>query len=90
MTLEQIRLAAKEGADPHLTVERLTAYIEAHEASEEAYIERGKTYWSLGERALTINDYLAAIKINPDGKGRQALDAVYSILDYYNKDLYNP
>ena len=39
---------------------------------------------------LAINDYLEAIRINPDSKARQALQATNDILDYYNKDLYNP
>ena len=47
-------------------------------------------YWSCGNRALAINDYLAAIKINPESKAVQALKATNEILDYYNKDLYNP
>ncbi|MDE6649186.1 MAG: hypothetical protein K2K45_04580 [Muribaculaceae bacterium] len=57
---------------------------------EDAYIERGRLLWSLGCRREAINDYLAAQKINPAGKATQLLKATYEILDFYNKDLFNP
>ena len=68
----------------------LDARIEADVADEEAFIERGRLYWALGRRGEAINDYLAAQKINPEGKAKQLLKATYEILDFYNKDLYNP
>ena len=46
--------------------------------------------WRIGARVSAINDYLAAVKINPESKAKLALKATYEILDYYNKDLYNP
>lgn len=66
--------------------ERLAA--DSHD--EDALIERGRLYWALGRRSEAIGDYLAAQKINPHGKATQLLKATYDILDYYNKDLYNP
>lgn len=70
---------------------RLDARINAAAgADEEALIERGRLYWALGKRGAAICDYLAAQRINPSGKATQLLKATYAILDYYNKDLYNP
>lgn len=66
--------------------ERLLANAE----DEEALIERGRLHWSLGHRSEAINDYLAAQRINPEGKAKQLLKATYEILDFYHKDLYNP
>lgn len=57
---------------------------------EEALIERGRLYWALGKRGDAISDYLAAQRLNPSGKATQLLKATYEILDFYNKDLYNP
>ncbi|MDE6021999.1 MAG: tetratricopeptide repeat protein [Muribaculaceae bacterium] len=57
---------------------------------EEALIERGRIYWALGKRSEAINDYLAARRINPDGKAVQLLKATYDILNFFDKDLYNP
>lgn len=71
-------------------VEKLSELISQNPDFEEAYIQRGLKYWSMGQRREAINDYLAALKINPDSKAKMALDYANSILDYYNKDLLNP
>lgn len=68
----------------------LDAYIAAHPADDAALTLRGIKHWSAGHRALAINDYLAAIEINPESRAREALKAANEILDYRNKDLYNP
>ncbi|MDE5997462.1 MAG: hypothetical protein K2G77_04530 [Muribaculaceae bacterium] len=57
---------------------------------EEALIMRGRLHWSLGRRSEAINDYLAAHRINPEGKAKELLKATYEILNFYHKDLYNP
>lgn len=74
-------------------VEWLTEYIDSHPDAadlDEAYTLRGMKYWGMQKRSAAINDYLAAIRINPESKAVQALRAANEILDYYNKDLYNP
>ncbi|MDE6511611.1 MAG: hypothetical protein K2L00_05915 [Muribaculaceae bacterium] len=68
----------------------LDARIAADGSDEDALIERGRLYWALGLRGEAIGDYLAAQRLNPSGKATQLLKATYAILDYYNKDLYNP
>lgn len=78
---------------PEESAERLRsldARIAADSGDDEALIERGRLNWALGRRSEAIGDYLAAQKINPSGKATQLLKATYEILDYYNKDLYNP
>lgn len=69
---------------------RLSDHLAKAPDDEDALIERGRLYWALGHRSEAINDYLAAQRINPDGKATQLLKATYDILDFYNKDLYNP
>lgn len=68
----------------------LTEYISMHPKDDEALTTRGMKHWGAGKRSLAINDYLAAIEINPDSRARQALEVANSILDYRNTDLYNP
>ena len=68
----------------------LDARIGANGVDEEALIKRGRLYWALGRRGEAINDYLAAQKLNPDGKARGLLKATYEILNFYHKDLFNP
>lgn len=74
-------------------IEVITAYIEGHPDDadiDEAYTMRGMKHWGLQQRAAAINDYLAAIRHNPQSKAVEALKATNDILDYYNTDLYNP
>lgn len=71
-------------------IEILNEYLSAHPDDEEILTLRGIKHWSAGHRALAINDYLAAIKLNPDSRANEALKAANEILDYRNKDLYNP
>lgn len=82
---DQIRLMDAEDAIRHLTEE-----IEKNPDNEDAFLLRGRKYWSLNRRSEAINDYLSARRINPEGKANDLLKATYEILDYYNKDLYNP
>lgn len=71
-------------------LEELGKRIEADPYDEAALIERGRLYWALGRRSEAIGDYLEAQRLNPNGKATQLLKATYEILDFYNKDLYNP
>lgn len=81
---------AVDGMEIEAAITFLSDYIAAHPESDEAYTLRGIRYWGAGQRALAINDYLAAIRINPDSRAREALAVANEILDYRNKDLYNP
>lgn len=71
-------------------IKALSECLQSHPEDESSLIERGRLYWSIGRRSEAINDYLAAQKINPDGKATQLLNATYEILNFYHKDLYNP
>ncbi len=71
-------------------IEILSSYLSSHPDDEEALTLRGIKYWSAGKRSLAIGDYIAAIRINPDSRAKEALKAANEILDYRNKDLYNP
>ncbi len=90
MTLDEIKAVISAGTAPEEGIPMLTEYISTHPDDDEALTVRGMRYWSRGDRASAINDYLAAIRINPDSRARMALKATNEILDYYNKDLYNP
>lgn len=89
-TLEEIKAAREAGASTDETLRALDTYLAQHPNDDEAYTERGLVNWSLQKRAAAINDYLAAIKINPQSRATQALKAANEILDFFNKDLYNP
>lgn len=90
MTLEEIKKLKEDGADGEKLVGLLAEYIEDNPADDEALYMRGVCNFSLGRRADAINDYLAALRLNPQSKAGMALKTTYEILNYYNKDLYNP
>lgn len=90
MTIQEIKAHIQAGDSAEQCVEMLTVYIEHHPADDEAFYLRGVRYWSLGQRSLAINDYLTAIKLNPKSKATMAIKTSYEILNYYNKNLYNP
>lgn len=79
-----------KGLDYDKAIDILTEYLEVHPDDEEALTLRGMKYWGAGKRSLSLNDYLAAIRINPESKAREALKAANEILAYRNNDLYNP
>lgn len=90
-TLKEIKADYEAHEDVNRAIADYTALIEsAPKADDEPYVERGLLYWKLGKRAEAINDYNEAIRINPDSRAVQVKDAAYSILDFYNKDLFNP
>lgn len=84
-SLEEIKSMKAEDAIP-----LLDEFILKNPDNDEAYTIRGLKNWSLNRRKEAINDYLSAIKINPESRARMALQYANSILDYYNKDLLNP
>lgn len=71
-------------------IEFLTKYLEENPESTDALTLRGMKHFGAGRRSAAINDYLAALRIDPECKAKLALQSANSILDYYNKDLYNP
>ena len=85
MTLKEIKEARAAGASSEETLSSLDTYIAAHPEDDEALTERALLNWS-----AAINDHLAAVRLNPKSRSGQALKAAYEILNFYNKDLYNP
>lgn len=75
---------------PEEAISVLERYIREFPGDEEALVVRGQKYWILGRRKEAINDYLAALAINPKSKAKMLLDYSNSILDFYSKDLLNP
>ena len=87
--------ADPEGASKLMDADRAIAvisdFIAANPGSADAYVMRGLKYFGRGNRALAINDFLEAHEIQPDSVAtKTALDSANSILDFYNKDLFNP
>lgn len=58
--------------------------------SADAYFERGKLHWRLGNRREAINDYTRASRLDPDSPASEALKHSMEIMSFFNPDLYNP
>lgn len=90
-TIDEIKNEYEKTLDADKAIAEYTAMIEAApKASDEPYVERALLYWKKNERALAINDLNEAILINPNSRAVQAKSAFYEILDFYDKDRYNP
>ena len=90
ISLESIRKQISTGLNAQDALRLLDDYIAAHPDDAEAYLQRGLKYWGMSRYADAIKDYLKADNLQPGGKAAQMLAAANEILDYRNKDLYNP
>lgn len=75
---------------PQEAIPVLDEYLAIHPQDDEALTLRGMKKWSVNRRGEAINDYLSALKINPESRAKTALEYANSILDFYSKDLLNP
>ena len=89
MTIEEIKERIRLADYPE-AIAVLDEYIAAHPDDDEALTVRGLRHWGASKRSLAINDFLAAIRLNPESRAKEALKAANEVLDFYNKDLFNP
>ena len=55
-----------------------------------AYYLRGNAYRQQGNVRLALNSYLESMELDPDGPAAEAYRHIQELLDFYNKDHYNP
>ena len=60
------------------------------EESDELYFMRGNAYSRCGDWKHAMSDYCRAVELNPDSPSADAYDALVRIMEFYNKDMYNP
>ena len=56
----------------------------------EEYYEQGNSYRKKGNWQMAINCYIEAIELDPDSPAVEAKAMLDDILNFYNKDAYNP
>ena len=68
--------------------------IESKSVSKEtlanAYYLRGNAYRQNGNVRMALNSYLESMELDPDGPAAEAYRHLQELLDFYNKDYYNP
>lgn len=52
--------------------------------------EKGAEAWKNGKRAEAISLYSESADLDPDGPGAQALEMSNRIMDFYDKQQFNP
>ena len=55
-----------------------------------AYYLRGNAYRQNGNVRMALNSYLESMELDPDGPAAEAYRHWQELLDFYNKDYYNP
>lgn len=56
----------------------------------EEYYQRGNEFRKQGNWQEALNNYMEAIELDPDSPAVEAKQMLEDILNYYNKDMYNP
>ncbi len=54
------------------------------------YYLRGNAYRQKGELGAALNSYLEAMSLEPDGPAWEAYMALQQVMEFYDKDRYNP
>lgn len=71
-------------------IEQLNAIIEKRPNDDALYFVRGNAFWKLGNRKHALDDYAVAADLNPDSPAAIAYKHALEIMDFFNKDMYNP
>ena len=92
-TIQEIKdmLSRSEGEQ---ALEAANEILDNKSASREtlatAYYLRGNAYRQNGNVRMALNSYLESMELDPDGPAAEAYRHIQELLDYYNKDYYNP
>ena len=86
--METIKQLISEGKTDE-AIFLLEEFIENNKTSDEAYYLKGNAYRKKGDVRQALNNYLIAIELNPNSPAVIAHNQMISILNYYNKDMYN-
>lgn len=92
-TIQEIKemLSRSEGDE---ALNAASEIIESNGVSKEtlanAYYLRGNAYRQNGNVRMALNSYLESMELDPDGPADEAYRHIQELLDFYNKDYYNP
>lgn len=68
---------------------QLKALLEQRSEDGEAHFLLGNLYRKREDWEGALNEYQAAMDINPESPARMAYDAIQEVLAFYNKDMFN-
>ncbi len=64
--------------------------VDSSKPTSDDYYQQGNKLRKKGEWWKAINCYSSAIELNPNSPAVEAKEMLENILNYYNKDVYNP
>ena len=88
MNMNEIKQLIREGQTAD-AIRRLDAYLTDHPESDEAFFLRGNAYRKQGNSREALNNYLAAMELNPDSPAHRAYQSEIELLDFFDRNLYN-
>jgi Flp pilus assembly protein TadD, contains TPR repeats len=68
---------------------QLKALLEQRSEDGEAHFLLGNLYRKREDWEGALNEYQAAMDLNPESPARMAYDAIQEVLAFYNKDMFN-
>ena len=71
-------------------IEKLKSRLGLGENDAEIFYLIGRLYWKTGRRSEAMSMYAEGAAIDPSGSAAIALEQSRRIMEFYNKDLYNP
>ena len=92
-TIQEIKdmLSRSEGEEAlNATNEIIEGKSTNKETMAMAYYLRGNAYRQNGNVRMALNSYLESMDLDPDGPAAEAYRHIQELLDFYNKDYYNP
>lgn len=87
--MEAIKKLIYEG-NTQEAIRLLDEYIEIHPTADEAWYLRGNAYRKEENNRQALNNYLKAMELNPESPAVGAHAMLMKILNYNNKEIYNP
>ncbi|MDE5567778.1 MAG: tetratricopeptide repeat protein [Muribaculaceae bacterium] len=58
--------------------------------SADLFYQRGRLLWKLGRKTEAMSDYGRAVELDAESPAATALELAREVMNFYNKDLYNP
>ncbi|MCM1505185.1 MAG: hypothetical protein NC127_08310 [Muribaculum sp.] len=90
MDISEIILCIIRNNSAEESIVELTKLIESDEKCWEAFMERGRQYWKLGQVKNALEDYMVADRLHPCGQPCELLRHTLEIMKFRNTDLLNP
>lgn len=71
-------------------IKNLEEQISKNPGDDTLHYKLGNAYRKTGNWKAAIKSYLTASEINPASPAAEACKSIMDILEFYNRDLYNP